>query len=116
MWSIRTCVSQDTAQLKSSFDYRKDERKNYRLRRIGLTEGLIFQGGKCVAYFGCGQRGQTKAILPIEAKMFLLADGMLAVVDGTSAGDFFESEQPVSRELEVQAAENLLAELARLAR
>ncbi len=95
---------------------RKDERKNYRLRRIGLTEGLIFQGGKCVAYFGCGQRGQTKAILPIEAKMFLLADGMLAVVDGTSAGDFFKSEQPVSRELEVKAAENLLAELARLSR
>ena len=48
-------------------------------------------------------RDMTRAIFPIEARMFLLSEQMLAVVDGTSAGEFFKSETPISREVQVPA-------------
>ncbi len=82
---------------------REGERANYRIERLSPTEGLIFSGDKPVAYFGCSQSDKTRAIFPIEARMFLLSEQMLAVVDGTSAGEFFKSETPISREVQVPA-------------
>ncbi len=83
---------------------REGDRKGYRLERISPTEGLIFEGRQCVGYFGCGQSDKTRAILPIEARMFLLTPNWLAVVDGTSAGEYFKSKEAASTEIEIPAA------------
>ena len=90
-------------------------RANYRLERLSPTEGLILKNGKPVAYFGSGQGEKGRAALPIQARMFLLADDTLALVDGTAAGPHFKSDTPVSRELRLppRTASDILATLAR---
>ena len=91
-------------------------RKDYRIERLGPTEGLILEGGKAVAYFGCGQGEETKAIFPVEAKMFLLTGQTLSVVDGILGGSFFKSRKPESSEVNVPAgaAADILSKLARV--
>ncbi|MFQ6130451.1 MAG: hypothetical protein ACE5R4_00295 [Armatimonadota bacterium] len=89
-------------------------RANYRIERLGASEALVYQNDQPTAYLGCGQGPQSAAILPVAAKMFLLTKGMLAVVDGTSAGDFFSSTEPVSREIELptERVDGILAKLS----
>ena len=93
---------------------RPPSRANYRLKRLGPTEGIILQGEEPVAYFGCGQDEPSKAVLPIKAKMYLLTGDMLAVVDGASAAQYFSSERPVSREIGMpgKAARQMLQRLS----
>jgi hypothetical protein len=96
---------------------RRDDRRRYRLKRIGPTEGLIVQDGRPVAYFGTSQSGRAKAALAIDAKMFLLTSEVLAIVDGTSAGEYHRSGVPVSREIAVppDEARRILTALAGIA-
>ncbi len=94
---------------------RDGQRKQYRLERISPTEAMIFEGPKPVAYFGSGQSARSKTILPIEAKMFLLTEDMLGVVDATSAGQLFRSETPASREIKAPMLGELLNQFSRLA-
>ena len=92
----------------------ESDRKNYRLERISDTEGLIFAGDEPIGYFGTAQCDKTRAILPIKAKMFMLTAGKLAVAEGTSAGQYFKSETPTSREVDVTDAKELLVKLSNL--
>ncbi len=94
------------------------DRRNYRVERIGATEGLVFQGDRPVGYFGCGQGEKSRSVLPIAARMFLLTDETLTVVEGTSAGSYFKSEKPVSREVKLPAgtAAGILNALGRMTR
>lgn len=96
---------------------RQGDRRDYQLRRLSPTEGLILQNGRPVAYFGTDQSDQTRALLPIEARMFLLTGEMLAIVDGTSAGRFHRSARPASREVNVApgTARDILTRLAGVA-
>ena len=95
---------------------REGSRSNYRVERVSPVEGLIFQGEKPVAYFGCGQGEESKAVLPIEAKMFLLTGETLMVVDGTSGGRFFKRDRPASSEVPMSARDvsGILSALADL--
>ena len=76
----------------------------WRIERLGATDALIFRGREAVAYFGCGQGPKGRAVLPIDARMFLLTGGRLAVVDGRSAGKLLEGARPASREIAVPPA------------
>ena len=44
-------------------------------------------------------------MFPVNARMFFLTADTLAVVDATAAGDYFASEEPVSREIEIPDGE-----------
>jgi hypothetical protein len=93
---------------------RAEGRRDYRLERIGDTEGPLFHGQRPVAYFGCGQTEKSRSVLPIESEMFLLDDARLAVVDATSAGPCLNTDTPTSVELAVPTARELLDHLGAL--
>ena len=84
---------------------KKDSRKNYRVERISQTEGLVFQGDRPVAYFGCAQSVAAAKILPIKARMFLLWNNTLSLADATQAGKVHSSAEPVSRDVSIAKAQ-----------
>ena len=93
-------------------------RANYRLERLSATEGLLFRGDAPTAYFGCRQTEASEAVLPIAAQMFLLTGDLLAVVEGTGAGQYYRSDTPSSREVAIPraAAYDVLKKLAAIRR
>jgi len=96
------------------FGDRESDRQGYRVERIGPCEALVFQGNAPAAYFGTAQTANSRAVLPIEAKMFLVTRDTIALTDGTSAGDHFRSEVAVSREITLrpQEADRALSSLS----
>jgi hypothetical protein len=91
-----------------------EKRLDYRLERIGDTEGMLFCGQRPVAYFGCGQSEKSRAVLPVEAEMFLLTDARLAVADATSAGPWLKTQTATSVELAAPRAHEFLGRLGAL--
>ncbi len=89
-------------------------RSDYRIERLSPTEGLIFQGTDPVAYFGLEQSEQTRAILSIRAKMFMLTDRKLSVVGATSVEGMFRSTKGVSREVRFPRSAYVLDKLSKL--
>ena len=107
-------AAEATSLITLFYGDKNNSRKNYRLERLGTSEGIVFQGDEPVAYFGCAQGEKTAAILPIQARMFLLTADALAVVDATKAGSYLAETKPVSREIDLpaQAGKKTLGELA----
>jgi len=79
---------------------------------------ILDKSGEPVAYLGVGQCEEARAILPIEAEMFMVEPDRVSIVKGRRVGKVVRFKRPVSREIVVEgeALRRALSRLKRLAK